>query len=157
MTVVESKVQVRQLVWEGVGARVEAPALGLRVFYRVDGSPGNWTLTSPGETAYVQTPGYQTQRAAQAAAQIDFERRICAELENHDKKYEAAVAILILSGRASTAFLQREMGVSYKVAASFMERAEAEGVVSRPNVVGKREVLAGRLLRTPPHIVPEAK
>ena len=58
-----------------------------------------------------------------------------------DALYERAVGILVLSNRASTSFLQREMRIGYNDAARLMERAEREGVVSKPNVSGKREVI----------------
>lgn len=59
-----------------------------------------------------------------------------------DSQYERAVGILVISKRASTSFLQRRLGIGYNAAARLMERAEDEGIVSRPNHVGKREVLA---------------
>lgn len=73
--------QMRKLEWEGVGARIDAAAFGIRVFYRIDGQPGQWTMTCPGPVTYVDTEGFETQRAAQAAAKADFERRIAAELQ----------------------------------------------------------------------------
>ena len=72
--------QIRELTWNGVGDRVTASAFGIEVFYLVQGEPGDWTLTTPNKTRYAHTPGYETQRAAQAAAQIDFERRVNAEI-----------------------------------------------------------------------------
>ena len=73
-------VKVRELEWRGVGNRTEASALGIEVFYRVEGEPGNWTLISPGKREYIRTPGYQTQAAAKAAAWVDFNRRIRTEI-----------------------------------------------------------------------------
>lgn len=73
--------QIRELEWRGVGDRIEASALGIEVFYRVEGVPGHWTLISPGKREYVRTPGYQTQAAAKAAARIDLERRVSAEIK----------------------------------------------------------------------------
>lgn len=63
------------------------------------------------------------------------------DTEKHSRKYEQAVGVLVLSQRASTSFLQRRLGIAYQAAARYMERAEQEGIVSRPNSVGKREVL----------------
>lgn len=73
-------VKVRDLEWRGTGDRIEASALGLEVFYRVEGEPGDWTLISPGKREYVRTPGYKTQAAAKAAAWVDFDRRIRTEI-----------------------------------------------------------------------------
>lgn len=65
------------------------------------------------------------------------------DLENRDEKYEQAVGLLILSRRASTSFLQRKLAIGYNAAARIMERAEADGFVSAPSHVGKRDVLVG--------------
>lgn len=73
-------VKVRELEWRGAGDQIEASALGLEVFYRIEGEPGNWTLISPGKREYVRTPGYQSQAAAKAAAYVDLDRRIRAGL-----------------------------------------------------------------------------
>jgi len=64
------------------------------------------------------------------------------EDSKRDEKYEQAVGLLVLTGKASTSFLQRKLGLGYNAAARLMERAEEEGLVSRPNHVGKRDVLA---------------
>lgn len=59
----------------------------------------------------------------------------------HNADYERAVGILVLSGRGSTSFIQRKLGIGYNAAARLIERAEAEGILAPPNHVGKREVL----------------
>lgn len=62
--------------------------------------------------------------------------------------YMQAVGLLVLTEKASTSFLQRVLGISYRDAAEMMERAEKAGVVSPPNFLGKREVIAKC---NPPH------
>jgi DNA segregation ATPase FtsK/SpoIIIE, S-DNA-T family len=59
-----------------------------------------------------------------------------------DEKYEQAVGLLVLTGRGSTSFIQRKMGLGYNAACRLIERAEAEGILAKPNRVGEREVLA---------------
>jgi len=61
-----------------------------------------------------------------------------------DQLYDQAVALVIREGKASTSFVQRHLMIGYNRAARLIERMENEGVVSRANHVGKREVLAGR-------------
>ncbi|SEH27794.1 DNA translocase FtsK [Magnetospirillum fulvum] len=65
-----------------------------------------------------------------------------AEGGSGDDLYDQAVALVIREGKASTSFVQRHLQIGYNRAARLVERMEAEGVVSRPNHVGKREVLA---------------
>ena len=46
-------------------------------------------------------------------------------------------------GKASTSFVQRHFQIGYNRAARIIEKMESEGVISKPNRVGKREVLVG--------------
>ena len=62
---------------------------------------------------------------------------------DRDLKYEQLVGLLVLSQCASTSYAQRMLGLGFNAAARLIERAEADGFVSRPNAVGKREVLIG--------------
>ncbi|GAA0572580.1 FtsK/SpoIIIE family DNA translocase [Caenispirillum bisanense] len=56
--------------------------------------------------------------------------------------YDQAVALVCRERKASTSFVQRHLQIGYNRAARIIERMEKEGVVSRANHVGKREVLA---------------
>jgi S-DNA-T family DNA segregation ATPase FtsK/SpoIIIE len=59
-----------------------------------------------------------------------------------DQLYDQAVALVCRERKASTSFVQRHLQIGYNRAARIIERMEAEGVISRANHVGKREVLA---------------
>ena len=56
--------------------------------------------------------------------------------------YDRAVAVVCRERKASTSFVQRHLQIGYNRAARIVERMEAEGVISRANHAGKREVLA---------------
>ncbi|AGT07923.1 DNA translocase FtsK [Paracoccus aminophilus] len=59
-----------------------------------------------------------------------------------DADYERAIGIMIRANRVSTSFVSRSMGIGYNAAARLVERAEADGIVTRPNEVGKRSLAA---------------
>ncbi len=60
---------------------------------------------------------------------------------NQDELYSAALEIIKSEGKASTSFLQRKLQIGYNRAARIIDMMEANGVVSKANHVGKREVL----------------
>ncbi len=61
--------------------------------------------------------------------------------ENKDELYDKATEIIKSEGKASTSFLQRKLQIGYNRAARIIDMMEAEGIVSKANHVGKREVL----------------
>ena len=58
-----------------------------------------------------------------------------------DELYQAALDIIKSEGKASTSFLQRKLQIGYNRAARIIDMMEADGVVSKANHVGKRDVL----------------
>ena len=60
-----------------------------------------------------------------------------------DAQYAQALQIIAQEGKASTSFLQRKMRIGYNSAARLIERMEADGHVSHPDHVGRRQVLIG--------------
>ena len=58
-----------------------------------------------------------------------------------DELYDTAVSIIKSEGKASTSFLQRKLQIGYNRAARIIDTMEAEGIISKANHVGKREVL----------------
>jgi S-DNA-T family DNA segregation ATPase FtsK/SpoIIIE len=58
-----------------------------------------------------------------------------------DELYQAALDIIKSEGKASTSFLQRKLQIGYNRAARIIDMMEADGIVSKANHVGKREVL----------------
>jgi S-DNA-T family DNA segregation ATPase FtsK/SpoIIIE len=58
-----------------------------------------------------------------------------------DQLYRRACQLVAESQKASTSWLQRQLRVGYNSAARLVERMEREGLVGRPDHVGRREVL----------------
>ena len=70
------------------------------------------------------------------------------EIENNqsnasdkDELYQAALDIIRSEGKASTSFLQRKLQIGYNRAARIIDMMEDDGIVSKANHVGKRDVL----------------
>jgi S-DNA-T family DNA segregation ATPase FtsK/SpoIIIE len=60
---------------------------------------------------------------------------------DRDELYQSALDIIRSEGKASTSFLQRKLQIGYNRAARIIDMMEADGVVSKANHVGKRDVL----------------
>ena len=58
-----------------------------------------------------------------------------------EQTFRQACQLVAESQKASTSWLQRQLRVGYNSAARLIERMEKEGLVSRPDHVGRREVL----------------
>ncbi len=72
------------------------------------------------------------------------EKEFDGNLLGDDKKdslYDIALDIIKSEGKASTSFLQRKLQIGYNRAARIIDMMEAEGIVSKANHVGKREVI----------------
>ena len=64
--------------------------------------------------------------------------------QNQDEKdqlYQSALEIIRSEGKASTSFLQRKLQIGYNRAARIIDMMEADGVISKSNHVGKRDIL----------------
>jgi S-DNA-T family DNA segregation ATPase FtsK/SpoIIIE len=61
--------------------------------------------------------------------------------ESGDDLYDKALAVVARERRATTSYIQRRLQIGYNRAASLIERMEEDGVISRPNHKGVREVL----------------
>ena len=61
--------------------------------------------------------------------------------DDKDELYKTAVEIVRTEGKASTSFLQRKLQIGYNRAARIIDTMEADGIVSKANHVGKRDVI----------------
>ena len=59
---------------------------------------------------------------------------------DHDL-YQQAVAIVKRDKKPSISYVQRQLRIGYNRAAILIEKMEAEGIISAPNISGKRELL----------------
>jgi len=94
-------------------------------------------LKRQGEPEYIEEVTEEDSRPA-------FPGDLSAGLDSggEDTLYDRAVALVCRERKASTSFVQRHLQIGYNRAARIIERMEVEGVISRANHVGKREVLA---------------
>jgi S-DNA-T family DNA segregation ATPase FtsK/SpoIIIE len=95
-------------------------------------------LRSQGEPAYVESVTEEDEPP------LDIAGVGGGNGESGDDLYDQAVALVAREGKASTSFVQRHLQIGYNRAARIIERMEQEGMVSRANHVGKREVLLRR-------------
>jgi len=63
------------------------------------------------------------------------------ENEKKDQLYQNAIELVKSEGKASTSFLQRKLQIGYNRAARIIDVMEEDGIVSKANHVGKREIL----------------
>ena len=70
-----------------------------------------------------------------------FDGQPTGEDDAETQLYKKAIQIVAESQKASTSYLQRQLRVGYNSAARLIERMEKDGLVSRPDHVGRREVL----------------
>jgi S-DNA-T family DNA segregation ATPase FtsK/SpoIIIE len=75
------------------------------------------------------------------------ERKERTELEDqeHDEKYDEAVAFVARTGQASISLIQRKLRIGYNRAARIIEQMEEEGIVGPSDGVNPREVLIHKL------------
>ena len=71
----------------------------------------------------------------------DKTKDITEKNTDKDELYETAVEIIRTEGKASTSFLQRKLQIGYNRAARIIDTMETEGIVSKANHVGKRDVI----------------
>ena len=64
-----------------------------------------------------------------------------AAAESADSYYDEAIALVAREGKASTSFIQRHLQIGYNRAARIMDQMEEQGVVTKADRVGRREVL----------------
>ncbi len=99
-------------------------------------------LKDQGQPAYLDT--VTDEDAADVSdvpgfAQIDS--AVGGNTSSGDSLFDQAVAVVARERKASTSFIQRHLQIGYNRAARIIEEMEAQGMIGKPNHVGKREVL----------------
>jgi len=65
---------------------------------------------------------------------------ICENLSD-EEVYQLAVKTIREEGKASTSLAQRKLQIGYNRAARIMERMEEDGIITKSNSAGFREIL----------------
>ena len=86
-------------------------------------------------------PDYVTAVTEEPEESYELEGAPTGEDTAEDQQYRAAIQLVCESRKASTSWLQRQLRIGYNSAARLIERMEKDGVVGRPDHVGRREVL----------------
>ena len=63
------------------------------------------------------------------------------EGESGDDLYDQAIAVVARDRKVSTSYIQRRLQIGYNRAARLIERMEEDGMISKPNHQGRREIL----------------
>ena len=85
-------------------------------------------------------PDYEVDITAEEFA-FSADGEAASSNSNEDELFKEAVQIVQREGKASTSFIQRCLKIGYNRAANIMDQMEKDGLVSKPNHVGKREIL----------------
>ena len=91
----------------------------------------NSFLRSQGNPDYIE----------EITANINSEKHENLSGDGNDELYATALKIVQNEKKASTSFLQRKLQIGYNRAARIIDQMEGNGIVSKANHVGKREVL----------------
>ena len=91
--------------------------------------------------SYLETQGQPDYMADITSGDESFSGVGSGNSGQQDELYQEAVSIVMQEGKASTSFIQRCLKIGYNRAASIIEQMEKEGIVSKPNHVGKRDIL----------------
>jgi S-DNA-T family DNA segregation ATPase FtsK/SpoIIIE len=84
-----------------------------------------------------RTPEYDT-----SVTKAQIEDHIFSENDEHDEKYDEAVALVTKTKQASISMIQRHLRIGYNRAARIIEVMEKEGIVGPSDGAKPREVLA---------------
>lgn len=86
-------------------------------------------------------PDYISSVTEEPAESFALEGAPTGEDSAEDQQYRAAIQLVCESQKASTSWLQRQLRIGYNSAARLIEKMEKDGIVGRPDHVGRREVL----------------
>lgn len=71
----------------------------------------------------------------------NFDISISGQKDDDEVLYQQAIEIVRRDKKTSISYVQRQLRVGYNKAANIIERMERDGIVSPPNINGKRELL----------------
>jgi S-DNA-T family DNA segregation ATPase FtsK/SpoIIIE len=86
-------------------------------------------------------PDYISSVTEEPAESFALEGAPTGEDSAEEQQYRAAIQLVCESQKASTSWLQRQLRIGYNSAARLIEKMEKDGIVGRPDHVGRREVL----------------
>ncbi len=92
-------------------------------------------------TAILRSQGNPSYMSAVTEDTSDDSLSISSSDGSSNSLFDEAVDIIRNEGKVSISFIQRKLRIGYNKAANLVEEMEEQGIVSKPNAMGKREVL----------------
>jgi len=99
-------------------------------------------LKKQGEPAYVEAVTEESDEPIEGLVMPTG--AVGGNTSSGDALYDQAVQICIQDGKASTSHIQRRLSIGYNRAARIVDQMEADGLVSAPDRVGRRKIIAGQ-------------
>lgn len=96
-------------------------------------------LKDQGQPSYLDA--VTDEEAADVSDVPGFGGQTGGNTDSGDSLFDQAVGLVARERKASTSFVQRHLQIGYNRAARIIEDMEAQGMIGKPNHVGKREVL----------------
>jgi len=91
-------------------------------------------LRTTGEPEYISA-------VTESSGEDEITELVSNANNNEDDIYNRAVEIVRIERKSSISYIQRSLRIGYNRAANIVEEMERNGVLSEPNISGKREIL----------------
>lgn len=129
------------------GATVNLSRKGIRGTAGIPGSGVSYSKMLLHSPRRVPSPASQTSNSESSLIQADHDAATSLSADEASKNamsnlYLLTAHLVVGQANASTSWLQRKLRISYNDAVELITQLEIDGVVSPPNGIGRRKILA---------------